>query len=121
MKGKKLLNKTPPKEAPDIVVVVHEQSVFLPVKKVAEMFFSTTTTVRRNLKLIEENPRYANAWISLNEDGDKLINSLVYTDFLKYKSVLKEKNLAKRLPEFSEAEVQARRGDYRKLVKIEGQ
>ena len=41
--------------------------------------------------------------------------------FHNLKSVLKEKNLAKHLPEFSEAEVQARRGDYRKLVKIEGQ
>lgn len=102
------------------MVVIYTQSNFIPVKMLAQKYFCTETTVRRNLKVIETLPRYKDACLYLNEDGDRLINDLVYFDYLEHKSVLKQKNLAKHLPEFSMASTMKRRGDFRELVKIEG-
>lgn len=102
----------------DYYVIVRHGHEFMPIRKVAELFYSTVTTVRRNLKIIEGLPRYKSAWITLNDDGDKLLNVLVYTDFLKNKSCLKDKNLAKHLPPFSESEVRIRRGDYQVVKEI---
>lgn len=100
------------------MVVIYTQSNFIPVKMLAQKYFCTETTVRRNLKTIETLPRYKDACLYLNEDGDRLVNDLVYFDYLEHKSVLKEKNLAKHLPEFSMASAMERRGDFKKLVRI---
>lgn len=99
----------------EYLILVRHGHEFLPVKKVAELFYSSATTVRRNLEAIEKEPRYKNAWIYLNSDGDKIINILVYTDYLYYKSRLKQKNLSKLLPAFDEAEVRKRRGEYQTI------
>lgn len=100
------------------ITIVYTQSNFIPVRMLAQKYFCTETTVRRNLKAIENLPRYKSACLYLNEDGDKLVNDLIYFDYLEHKSVLKEKNLAKHLPEFSMASAMERRGDFKKLVRI---
>lgn len=93
-------------------VQFYGSSIFLPVSALAKMFGCSGQTVRRNLKEIQEHERYKNAWIDFGADGTPSYNLLVYVDYMHYRPRLRNKNLAKGLPPFSESEVRKRIGDF---------
>ena len=94
---------------------------YLPIKGVAEEYGCCRATVYNNLKLIRQCDRYKDAWVTINDDGDQLVNTLVYEDYLRHRTELKNKNLARRLPPYDPAEVRRQRGEYKAVVSIEPQ
>lgn len=101
------------------LIEIHSGHDFLSASALGQMYGCSSQTIRRHFDEMEKYPRYAKAWLKLNESGKPLYNVLAYLDYLRYGSMLKERNIAKHLPEFSEAEVRARRGDY-VVIKNEG-
>ena len=94
-----------------MIIVKNRQ--YMTVKSMAEWYESSPQTVRRNLAAIKACDRYKNATVTINDDGDMMINSLVYEDFLEFKPKLKHKNLAKTLPPYSAARIREQRGELR--------
>ena len=74
--------------------------------------------VYRILSEIRECDRYKDAWVTLNDCGDQLINTLIFEDFLRHRTELKNRNLARRLPPYDPAEVRKQRGEYKAVVTI---
>ena len=79
--------------------------VYLPVRRVAETYSQSKSTVNRILEELKATGRYSSYRVTINDDGDKLVNVLVYEDYLYYRTQLKNRNLAKNLPPFDPVEV----------------
>jgi len=105
----------------DYSIIVHVRGhTYLPVSGIAETYHQSKSTVERNLKGILDTDRYRGYRPVINEDGDKLVNLLVYEDYLACKGKMKEKNLARHLPPFDPAEVRKNWGEYKVPVIIGG-
>lgn len=105
----------------DYTITVHVRGhTYLPVSGVAESYHQSKSTVERNLKGILDADRYRGYRPVINEDGDRLVNVLIYEDYLCYKARLKERNLARHLPPFDPAEVRKNWGEYKVPVIIGG-
>ena len=94
---------------------------YMSVKDLAEAYGMKPATIYSHLKLIEECGRYKNHRPKLNDNGagDLMVNTLVYEDFLYFRSKLKNKNLAKNLPPYDPEEVRRCRGEYKQAVHLE--
>ena len=105
----------------DYSVVIHVQNhTYLSVAGIAESYRQSKTTVGRILKEIQESGRYKDYRVIINDDGDRLVNVLIYEDYLYYRTQLKNRNLARRLPPFDPAEVRRNWGEYKVPVIIGG-
>lgn len=97
----------------DYTITVYVRGhTYMPVSGIAEAYHQSKSSVERNLKGILETDRYKGYRATINDDGTKLINALIYEDYLAVKGKLKEKNLARRLEPFSPAEVRKNWGEY---------
>ena len=105
----------------DYSVVVHVRGhTYLPVSGIAEVYRQSKSTVLRILREIQESERYEGYRVIINDDGDRLVTVLVYEDYLYYRTQLKNRNLARRLPPFDPAEVRRNWGEYKVPVIIGG-
>ena len=86
------------------------------VKETGKAYGRSPAAVYLDLKEIEASDRYKGAWTTLNDAGYTLVNTLVYEEFLHYRSKLKDKNIARRLPPYSAEEVRRQRGEYKQAV-----
>ena len=91
---------------------------YLPISGVAEEYGFSKSSVYRILSEIKSCDRYGDAWVTLNDCGDQLINTLIFEDFLRHRTELKNRNLARRLPPYDPAEVRRQRGEYKAVVTI---
>jgi hypothetical protein len=80
------------------------------ISTIANMYSMTPANVRLIVKEIESCPRYKNRWISLNDYGVRLINTLVFEDYMRYRGAIKS-GLSKHLPPYDPAVVRRERGD----------
>lgn len=105
----------------DYSITVHVRGhTYLPVSGIADSYHQSKSTVERNLHGILDTDRYRGYRPVINEDGDRLVNVLIYEDYLCYKARLKERNLARHLPPFDPAEVRKNWGEYKVPVIIGG-
>lgn len=86
-------------------------AVYLPIKEVCSRYALSKSSVYSMLKEMEESQRYRKHWVTLNDGGDRLINCLVFEDYLRYRTELKHPNVAKMLPPYSPTMVRKQRGD----------
>ena len=100
----------------DYYIMSVRSSPYMLVKEIGKAYGRSYAAVYRELKEIENSDRYKGAWATLNDEGDTMINTLVYEDFLHYRSKLKDKNIARRLPPYSAEEVRRQRGEYKQAV-----
>lgn len=84
---------------------------YLPVSKICERYGISRRTVYRFYEEIRNYDRYKKAWISINDEGTTLFNTLVLEDFLRHRTELKHKNLARRLQPYNPKEVRWQRGE----------
>ena len=100
----------------DELCIFVKSRTYMTVKSMSEYYESTPQTIRRNIKAMKESGRYDRTFISLDDDGKPLYNSLMYEDYLAHKVELKNKNLARRLSPYDPAEVRRQRGEYRSFL-----
>ena len=91
-------------------------SNYYKISEICEMYHKSKTTVRKYLEEIERDPRYKSAWIYLDDKQPRLVNVLVWEDYLHHKSWLEDKNLRKHLKPYNPWEILWQRGG----VKNEG-
>lgn len=99
-------------------MVIIRGHTYLPIKGVAAEYGCCRATVYNILKEIKACDRYKDAWATINDAGDQLVNTLVFEDFLRHRTELKNRNLARRLPPYDPAEVRRQRGEYKAVVTI---
>lgn len=105
----------------DYSITVHVRGhTYLPVSGIAESYHQSKSTVERNIHGILDTDRYRGYRPVINDDGDRLVNVLIYEDYLCYKARLKERNLARHLPPFDPAEVRKNWGEYKVPIVIGG-
>ena len=100
----------------DYCILIVGGNPYMTVKETGKAYSRSPSSVYLDLKEIDSLDRYRGAWPTLNDAGDKLVNTLVYEDFLHYRSKLKDKNIARRLPPYSAEEVRRQRGEYKQAV-----
>ena len=100
----------------DFYILSVRSSPYMTVKETGKAYGRSTAAIYQDLKEIGSCDRYNKAWTTLNDEGDWLINTLVYEDFLHYRTQLKDKNMARRLPPYSAEEVRRQRGEYKQAV-----
>ena len=105
------------KDNSQVLVVSVKGTTYQSAKDLAAEYGRTPQWVSNILAEIKECGRYRSAWIYLGEK-DKLINTLVFEDYLFYRSKLKDRNLAKKVPPYDPAEVRRQRGEYKEVIHL---
>lgn len=95
----------------DEIIIVCKSKTYMSVKDMAEWYSCTPQTIRRNVQVMKSLDRYNPRFVSLDDEGKMLINSLMYEDYLAHKTALKNRTLARRLPPYDPGEVRRQRGD----------
>lgn len=93
-------------------------AVYLPIKEVCSRYSLSKSSVYSMLKEMEESQRYRKHWVTLNDGGDRLINCLVFEDYLRYRTELKHPNVAKMLPPYDPKMVRKERGDLEVITNV---
>ncbi len=95
--------------------ITHEyrSNTYMKISDLAETYHTSSQNAYLILKEIEASPRYKGHWITINDFGVRMVNSLVFEDFLHYRTELKNPNLARHLPPYDPAKVRAERGECR--------
>ena len=91
-------------------ILQHGETIYKRVSTIASAYSMTPANVRLIIKEIESCPRYKGRWISLNDYGVRLINTLVFEDYMRYRGAIKS-GLSKHLPTYDPAVVRRERGD----------
>lgn len=85
---------------------------YMPVSGVSQEYGQSRSTVYMVLKEISDvKDRYKGYWMYLNDSGEKLVNTLIYEDYLHYRMKLKHPTLRKTVPSFDPQEVRRQRGE----------
>lgn len=95
-----------------MMITVTDKPTYMRISKAAEIYGLSDSTIRRHLREIEKLQRYKDAWPTINDEGDKLVNTLVLEDYMRHSVALKNPNLARRLKPFDEAAVMKHRGGF---------
>lgn len=95
------------------MTITLEDSVYLPISGMVKRYSQSKSCIYKILSEMTEHRKRYGEGMFLNEYGDKLVNTLMYEDFLLYRGQLKNKNLAKHIPPYNAAEVRKRRGEYK--------
>ena len=101
-----------------VVVVLIKGTTYQTVKSIAAEYGRTPQWVSNILREIKDSGRYRTAWIESGGDKDRLINTLVFEDYLHYRSKLKDRNLARKVPPYDPAEVRRQRGEYKEVLQV---
>ena len=95
----------------ELLIMVVGSRQYMSVKDISSWYGMSRPSVYGILKEMEDSKRYGR--IALNECGDKLVDTLMFEDFLLHRSELKHPNIARRLPPYDPAEIRKRRGEYK--------
>lgn len=93
------------------IVIVNGGKQYMSVKDISAWYGMSRPSVYAILKEMETSKRYGK--ITMNDCGDKLVDTLMLEDFLLHRSELKHPNIARRLPPYDPAEIRKRRGEYK--------
>lgn len=95
------------------VIVIMKSRTYMTVKHMSEWYEQSPQTIRRNVQAMKETGRYNNRYLIMDDEGKQLINTLMYEDYLAYKTELKNRNLARRLEPYDPAAIRRERGEYK--------
>lgn len=98
------------------VIVIMKSRTYMTVKHMSEWYEQSPQTIRRNVQAMKETGRYNNRYLIMDDERKQLINTLMYEDYLAYKTELKNRNLARRLEPYDPAEIRKQRGEYQYAV-----
>ena len=93
------------------IIQDYAKPAYLSVAECAKVYGYSKQTIYSLVKEMRDCKRYKGVWTELNPQGDRLVNTLCLEDFLRYRSQLKEPNLAKSLPPYDPKEVRRPRGE----------
>ena len=102
----------------DQIVVLVKTSTYQSTKSLATEYGRTPQWVSKILSEIKGSDRYRSAWIETGGERDRLINTLVFEDYLYYRSKLKDRNLARKVPPYDPAKVRWQRGEYKEVLNL---
>ena len=86
-------------------------SPYKTIAELREIYGQSRATINAYLKAIQNDPRYAGQWIDLGDKRPRRINSLIYEDYLHYRTRLRDRNLRKTVPPYDPVEVKRQRGE----------
>lgn len=97
----------------ETIIYVTGGATWLHVKDAAGMYGMSSQSMYRLLDKIESLDRYKSPriWVSANEGGHRMINSLVLEDYLHYKAQIDAG--IKSIPPYDPALVRWNRGEYK--------
>lgn len=95
-------------------VLIVRSRTYMTVKSMSEWYEKSAQTVRQDVRRMRETNRYNPKYLVLNEDGQQLINSLMYEDYLANKAAINAG--IKRLDPYDPAEVRRQRGEYKVVL-----
>lgn len=92
----------------DEIVVILRTRTYLTAKQGAELYGMSAATLRKMVKDMETSRRY-NRFLTLNQNGTQLFNSLMVEDWLSVKDRIKAG--IKKIPPYDPVEVRKARGE----------
>lgn len=95
-------------------VLIVRSRTYMTVKSMSEWYEKSAQTVRQDVRRMREINRYNPKYLVLNEDGQQLINSLMYEDYLANKAAINAG--IKKLDPYDPAEVRRQRGEYKVVL-----
>ena len=95
-------------------VLIVRSKTYMTVKSMSEWYEKSAQTVRQDVRRMREINRYNPKYLVLNEDGQQLINSLMYEDYLANKAAINAG--IKKLDPYDPAEVRRQRGEYKVVL-----
>lgn len=95
-------------------VLIVRSRTYMTVKSMSEWYEKSAQTVRQDVRRMREIKRYNPKYLVLNEDGQQLINSLMYEDYLANKAAINAG--IKKLDPYDPAEVRRQRGEYKVVL-----
>ena len=95
-------------------VLIVRSKTYMTVKSMSEWYEKSAQTVRQDVRRMREINRYNPKYLVLNEDGQQLINSLMYEDYLANKAAINAG--IKNLDPYDPAEVRRQRGEYKVVL-----
>ena len=95
-------------------VLIVRSRTYMTVKSMSEWYEKSAQTVRQDVRRMRETKRYNPKYLVLNEDGQQLINSLMYEDYLAHKAAINAG--IKKLDPYDPAEVRRQRGEYKVVL-----
>jgi len=95
-------------------VLIIRSRTYMTVKSMSEWYEKSAQTVRQDVRRMRETKRYNPKYLVLNEDGQQLINSLMYEDYLANKAAINAG--IKKLDPYDPAEVRRQRGEYKVVL-----
>ena len=95
-------------------VLIVRSRTYMTVKSMSEWYEKSAQTVRQDVRRMRETKRYNPKYLVLNEDGQQLINSLMYEDYLANKAAINAG--IKKLDPYDPAEVRRQRGEYKVVL-----
>ena len=98
------------------MIVELAENIYLPVNRIAERYGISKRAVYAIAKEMEGCSRYKKAWITINDGGSRLINTLVLEDYLRHRKELKHPNIARQLPPYNPSEVRKQRGELSAVI-----
>lgn len=95
-------------------VLIIKSKTYMTVKGMSEWYEKSGQTIRQDVRRMRETKRYNPKYLVLNEDGQQLINSLMYEDYLANKAAINAG--IKKLDPYDPAEVRRQRGEYKVVL-----
>ena len=95
-------------------VLIIKSKTYMTVKAMSEWYEKSGQTIRQDVRRMRETKRYNPKYLVLNEDGQQLINSLMYEDYLANKAAINAG--IKKLDPYDPAEVRRQRGEYKVVL-----
>ena len=95
-----------------IIIMVVGSRQYMSIRDMSTYYGMKRPTIYGIVKEMRSCGRYRDDQISINDFGDKLIDTLAFEDYLLNRNALKNRNLARRLPPYDPAEVRKRRGEF---------
>ena len=97
-----------------VIMVQVKRCAYMLVKDMQKYYGKSNKIIYSELADLEKHEdRYQGFRIYLNNGaGHKMVNLLVYEDFLYYRTKLKDRNMARKVPPFSPADVRKNWGEY---------
>ena len=95
-----------------MIVMVVASRQYMSIREMSTYYGMKRPTIYNIIKEMESCGRYRYDQISINDYGDKLVDTLAFEDYLLNRTSLKNRNLARRLPPYDPTEVRKRRGEF---------
>lgn len=96
------------------VVLIVRSRTYMTIKSMSEWYEKSGHTIRQDIKKMRETKRYNPKYLVLNEDGQQLVNSLMYEDYLANKAAINAG--IKKLDPYDPAEARRQRGEYKVVL-----